>query len=143
VSRLLAFVRTRAGFVAATIGIVLAVAGVAAALVPRGSAPQTRSVQPTLPAPTAATTALADVDRELRRLPFGRISFTVPDSLELGDTVVLRLVLSLEESVSQLQRRISAIARAGHSRNDHGDQSGAAAREPVCDDDVVVGPQGG
>jgi hypothetical protein len=111
VSRLLAFVRTRAGFVAATIGIVLAIAGVAAALVPRGTAPQTRSVQPTLPAPTTATTPLGDVDRELRRLPFGRISFTVPDSLELGDTFVLRLVLSLQESVSGLQRRISEIAR--------------------------------
>jgi hypothetical protein len=46
VSRLLAFVRTRAGFVA-TIGIVLAIAGVVAALVLRGTAPQPLSVRPT------------------------------------------------------------------------------------------------
>lgn len=110
-SRLQAFVRARAGFVAATVGIVLAIAGVGAALVLQGTSPQTRSVQPTLPAPTAVTTPLSDVDRELRRLPFGRISFTVPESLDLGDTFVLRLVLSLEESVARLQKRIGAIAR--------------------------------
>ena len=109
--RLLAFVRARPAMVAATVGAVLAIAGVAAALVPGNSAPQARSVQPTLPGPTAATTPLADVDRELRRVPFGFISFTVPDTLELGDTFVLRLVLSLKESVSQVQRRISEVAR--------------------------------
>ena len=110
--RLLAFARNRLGIVASTTAVVLVIAGALAALVPQqGGGPQAHAVQPTVPGPTAATTPLAEVDRELRRLPFGRISFTVPESLELGDTFVLRLVLSLEDSVSQLRQRISEIAQ--------------------------------
>ena len=51
---------------------------------------------------------LAEVDRKLARLPIGNIAFNTPETIPLGDSATIELVLSLREAQAELRKSIRA-----------------------------------
>jgi hypothetical protein len=56
------------------------------------------------------------VDQALSSMRFGQIAFNTPESIQLGDSFELQLLLSLRDSARQLQKRITAIGRRQGAR---------------------------
>jgi hypothetical protein len=79
-----------------------------------GTGPPTR-VTTTVPTTTRPEALLA-VDRELQKLPFGHIAFNVPRRLKLGQTVVIHLVLSLEEPLARVRKKVAEAGKVEGAR---------------------------
>jgi hypothetical protein len=51
----------------------------------------------------------SQADQAVAQLPLANIAFTAPQTLQLGDTTQVQLVLSARESIRQLKKRLSEI----------------------------------
>jgi len=51
----------------------------------------------------------SEADQAVAQLPLANIAFTAPQTLQLGDTTQVQLVLSARESIRQLKKKLSEI----------------------------------
>jgi hypothetical protein len=76
---------------------------------PEPPPPTSTPTTPVVPPGPPPTSLQQELDRALRKLPFGRIEFNVPKTLKLGESAVIHLVLSLHETQEELKKRITEV----------------------------------
>jgi hypothetical protein len=84
-----------------------------------GSANTTAAAQPTTrsievaaaPTPTERTAddPMSEVDRKLAALPLGNIAFNTPETIPLGDTATIELLVSMKEAEEELRQQVHGI----------------------------------
>jgi hypothetical protein len=83
------------------------------------------------PGPQPPGALFDEVDRMIRRLEVANIVFTVPeDTLTVGDTEVVQLLLSAQQPIRRLKRQITALGRREGARIRVSDQMEARLTGP-------------
>lgn len=70
----------------------------------------------------ASDDAMSEVDRKLAALPLGNIAFNTPETVPLGDTATIELLVSMKEAEEQLRQHIHGIGGVETARIQLSDQ---------------------
>jgi hypothetical protein len=99
------------GAAAAATGVLVGLGLLAADLFGSKSPPEHRAVTATMPGVPrhGKGSVFSEADQAVAQLPLANIAFTAPQTLQLGDTTQVQLVLSARESIRQLKKRLSEI----------------------------------
>ena len=99
------------GAAAAATGVLVGLGLLAADLFGSKSRPEHRVGTATMPGVPrhGKGSVFSEADQAVAQLPLANIAFTAPQTLQLGDTTQVQLVLSARDSIRQLKKKLSEI----------------------------------
>ena len=106
-----------AGAVAAAVGAIAGLGILASGLIGKsGSRPSSTSVATTPTAPAPSGSILDRADAVVKSLPEANIVFTAPETVRLGSSTQIQLLLSAQESIARLKKKLSELGKQEGAR---------------------------